>query len=213
MCSDPAPPRICLLSSSWGPRASWYLLGQLQGLTLTLGSVPWLLNSAPSAGKSAGGSSAQRPRSASAQALRGPREQAQAAPRAGAPLCSAPAPRPGLAPGRQRGPRGHQGPLLAGTPASCALKRGGVRERRLASSGVSPPCHCPVTLGIRGMCPRERPVFLPGSFPRVMWSARGWGESKVAGCRGQRTRKPRTPTHQVSSDKLVASSEPQIPYP
>lgn len=87
---------------------------------LTQGSVPGLPNSAPGAERSAAGSSAQRLRSASAQAPQGPLGWAQPAPAAWALPCSLSAPPPGQAQGRLRGARGCQGPLHTGTPASCA---------------------------------------------------------------------------------------------
>lgn len=71
-------------SVSWAAfranQRSWYLPGLLQCLTQRL--VPWLPNSAPGAGRSAAGSSAQRQRSASAQAPQGPLGWAQTAPAA-----------------------------------------------------------------------------------------------------------------------------------
>lgn len=90
VCSDPAPPCICLLSSSWGPGRAGTFGQQLRGLTLTLGSVPLLLNSAQAQGRVQAGHQLRGREALSAQALRGPREQAQAAPRAWAPLVLSP---------------------------------------------------------------------------------------------------------------------------
>lgn len=103
---------------------SWYLPELRQ--CLTLGSAPWLLNSAPDAGKSAGGSSTRRLRSACAQAPPGLPWRVGTAPVAWAPLCSGSALLPGQARGRQHGLRGCQGALHADRPASCALWGSGV---------------------------------------------------------------------------------------